>query len=53
MVTISYFLLILLTMPFFIKDEDWCLMACIMYIGCCILFTLPFGILFYKFVLKG
>ena len=53
MVAISYFLLILLTMPFFIKKRDWSLLACFVYIGCCLMFTLPVGIFIYKFVFKG
>ena len=39
----------LITMPFFIKANDWCWGACLIYIGCCMLFTPLVGIPVYLF----
>jgi len=39
----------LITMPIFIKAKDWGWFSCLIYIGCCMMFTPLVGIPVYKF----
>lgn len=50
MLTAIYFILIIITMPFFIKKTDRCLMGYVCYFGCCMLFTPIVGIPVWKFL---
>lgn len=42
----------LFLMPFVINWEDWGWRACIIYVGCCIMFTPIVGIPVYKFAFR-
>ena len=42
----------LILMPFVIKWEDWGWHACIIYVGCCMMFTPIVGVLVYKFAFR-
>lgn len=53
MLIILYILAILISMPLVIKKEDWSWMVCFIYLALCGAFTLPVGILIYKYVFHG
>lgn len=40
----------LITMPLFIKADDWCWLSCLIYIGLCMVFTPIVGIIIYLLI---
>ena len=53
MLEFFYILLILISMPFFIKKENWSFLACFLYVGCCLMMTPFLGIPLFKYVFRG
>ncbi len=50
MITIFYTLIILITIPFVVKDKDMCFWGIFFYVGLCFSFTPFLGIPMWKFL---